>query len=135
MKSLRTLCVCGPFAVVVLAAFLAALYPRPAAKGSGITKANFNLIVEGMTQEDVEEIFGCPPGDYTNGDGLSFRCCGSSGIRREDWTGYEGDIDIEFSREDGKVVYKSFRNTAIWPKPTWLDRIKGLFQAVFSANL
>jgi hypothetical protein len=68
-----------------------------------------------MSQEEVEEIFGCPPGDYTNGQALSVRVLG---IRRQIWTGYGGDINVEFSREDGKVVDKSFMKTALWPKPT-----------------
>lgn len=93
-----------------------------------ITKANFDLIVEGMTQEDVEEIFGCPPGDYTNGQATSMRCgIGVRGIRKEIWTGLEGDIEVDFSRADGKVVHKYFAETIIFPKPTWLDRIKALF--------
>src|SRR5713101_6739091 len=107
MKLLRRICFCGPLVVVLLAGFLAALSLRSAAKSSGITKANFDLIVEGMTQEDVEEIFGCPPGDYTNGQAISFRCgMGVAGIRKEIWTGYGGDIEVEFSTDDGKVVDK-----------------------------
>jgi hypothetical protein len=131
---LRRICFCGPLAVVLVAGFLAASYPRPAAKGSGITRANFDRIVEGMTQQDVEEIFGCPPGDYTNGESISFRWHIRSYIRKKTWTGYEGDIDVQFSREDGKVVDKFFMETALWPKPTWLDRIKGLCHDVFSAG-
>src|SRR6266568_1233520 len=101
MKLLRRICFCGPLAVVLLAGFLAASYPRPAPKGSGITKANFDLIVKGMTQEEVEEIFACPPGDYTNGQAFSARCgMESPSFRKESWTGYGGDIDIEFSRSD-----------------------------------
>jgi hypothetical protein len=135
MKSLRRICFCAPLAVVLLAGVLAALYSRPAAKGSGITKANFDRIVEGMSQEDVEEIFGCPPGDYTNGQALSFRCgIGIIGIRKKVWTGYGGDIEVNFRKEDGKVVDKFFMETALWPKPTWIDRIKGLFQDAFSAG-
>ena len=132
MKLLRRLCFCGPLAVVLLAGLLAALYPRPDAKGSGITKVNFDRIVKGMPQEDVEEIFGCPPGDYTNGESISFRGHIRSYIRKETWTGYDGDIDVQFSREDGKVVDKFFLETRLWPKPTWLDRIKGLFQNALS---
>jgi hypothetical protein len=128
MKLLRRICFCVPLAVILLAGFLAALYPRPAS-GSGITKANFDLIVEGMTQVDVEEIFGCPPGDYTNGQAFSFRCgVGVVGIRKDIWTGYGGDIEVNFRKEDGKVVDKFFMETALWPKPTWLDRIKRLFR-------
>jgi hypothetical protein len=135
MKSLRRICFCGPLAVVLVAGFLAASYPRPAVKGSGITKANFDLIAEGMTQRDVEEIFGCPPGDYTKGQAFSFRCgVGVVGIRKEIWTGYGGDTEVEFSRSDGKVVDKFFMETALWPKPTWFDRINGLFKDAFSAG-
>ena len=135
MKFLRRISFCGPLAVVLAACFLAAFSPRPAAKGSGITKANFDLIVKGMTQEEVEEIFACPPGDYTNGQAFSARCgMESPSFRKEIWTGYGGDIDIEFSRSDGKVVDKFFKETSLWRKPTWLDRIKRLFQDAFSAG-
>ena len=73
MKVLGPICYFGLPAFTVLVG-LATLSLRPAAKGSGITKANFDLIVKGMTQEYVEEIFGCPTGDYTNGESSSFRC-------------------------------------------------------------
>jgi hypothetical protein len=135
-KLLRRICFCGPLAFVLLAGFLAASYPRPAAKGSGITKANFDLIVEGMTQEEVEKILGCPPGVYTNGDAISST---SSGMaiqfnRHELWFGYGGAIFVEFSSEGEKVVDKGYADTLLFPKPTWLDRIKGLFQDAFSAG-
>jgi hypothetical protein len=94
-----------------------------------ITKTNFDKIAAGMTQEDVEEIFGCPPGDYTNGQAVNVRCgIGVRGIRQSCWIGYEGDIDVEFSRKDGKVVGKHFMETWLLEKPALLDRMKGLLR-------
>ena len=58
---------------------------------------------------------------------------GVIGIRKEIWTGYDGDIDVEFSKEDGKVIDKYYKKTSIWPKPTWLERIKRPFVEAFSA--
>jgi hypothetical protein len=66
-------CVCGLLAGLVLTVFLAGLSSPQKVTGLGITKANFDLIEYGMTQEDVEKIFGCPPGyyaTYTNGVGI-----------------------------------------------------------------
>jgi hypothetical protein len=129
MKALRTICFCALLVVVLLAGFLIALSARTQAKGSKITKANFDLIIEGMTQEAVEEVFACPPGDYTNGEALCLRCGVSSPrVRKEIWTGYEGDIEVEFSRKDGKVVDKCFAKPEIFPNPTLLDRITDFFQ-------
>jgi hypothetical protein len=56
------------------------------------------------------------------------------GIRKKVWTGYGGDIEVNFRKEDGKVVDKFFMETALWPRPTWFDRIKGLCHDVFSAG-
>ncbi len=135
MKSLRSSCLYGLLTVVLLVGFLAALSPRTQRKGSKITKANFDLIAKGMPQEEVEEIFACPPGDYTNGEAASWRCgIPSLRVRKEIWIGYGGDIEVEFSREDDKVVDKCFVETLIFPKPTLLDRIRGFFQQVISSD-
>jgi hypothetical protein len=131
-KLLQRICLCGPLAIVLLAGFLSVW--RPAAKGSGINKANFDLIEEGMTQKEVEHIFGCPPGDYTNGEALCFRPLFSSdAIREEIWTGYDGDIDVEFSMKDGKVINKHYGETSIY-RSTWLDRIKRFCLDAFSVD-
>jgi hypothetical protein len=96
---------------------------------------NLDLIVNGMTQADVEEIFGCPPGDYTNGEALSWRCgIGSPTFRKKIWTGYGGDIEVNFRKDDGKAVDKFYMETRLWRRPTWIDRIKGLFKDAFSAG-
>jgi hypothetical protein len=52
---------------------------------------------------------------------------GSPSVRKEIWTGYGGDIEVEFSRKDGKVVDKCFVETHIFPKPTLLDLIRKFF--------
>ena len=128
MNASRRNLLSAALAVLLLAGFLAVLRARPAGLSSGINKANFDLIEEGMTQKDVEEIFGCPPGDYTNGQAVPWRCGLVVGMRQEFWIGYEGDIDVEFRKKDGTVVDKHFIETWIRPKPTWLDRIRGFFQ-------
>jgi hypothetical protein len=135
MNASRRNLLSAALAVLLLAGFLAPLRARPAALSSGITKANFDLIVEGMTQQDVEEIFGCPPGDYTNGEARSLRYgIAIISIRKETWTGYGGDIEVEFREDDGKVVDKFYMETKLWRKTTWLDRIKGLCHDLFSAG-
>lgn len=126
MNYLRSVGFCALVAVVFLAALFPALTPRRA-DGSGITKANYDRIVKGMTQDDVEEILDCPPGDYTNGEAISDKCgMPIIGTRQFSWTGYAGDVDVRFSNKDGKVVNKNFMKTFLIPKPTWLERIKNL---------
>ncbi len=122
MKALAISCVCGLLAGVVLTAWLSVLSSWQNVKGLGITKANFDLIVEGMTREDVEKIFGCPPGDYSNGQAM---IGGNIKQAPPDWIGYGGTIWVQFS-EDGKVIQKQYRETYIF-KRTWLERIKRIF--------
>jgi hypothetical protein len=70
-----------PFMIAVILGVLAMLPPRP-----GVTKARFNRIEKGMTQADVEEIFG----QIAKG-----RAKGSDGVELEGiyyWTADDGSI-------------------------------------------
>jgi hypothetical protein len=51
------------FLAAGLAGTLLVFFPR-----DPITQANCDRIREGMTQGDLETIFGVPPGNYTTGD-------------------------------------------------------------------
>src|SRR4051812_46918236 len=84
----------------VVGAIGAAMTHEPA--GSGITESNFNRLVVGMTEEDVERVLGCPSGDYTDQTALNFRCgLGAYGIQRQVWIGRRITIETEFREEDG----------------------------------
>jgi hypothetical protein len=114
-------CVCGLLAGVVLTFFLSVLSSPQDVTGSGITKDNFDLIVVGMTREDVRKIFGCPPGNYTNevpqiAGGAHLL---SPGVRF--WIGYGGTVCIGFSADD-KVIWKEYGKTYL--NPTWFERLK-----------
>src|SRR5262245_22947693 len=109
-------------ATAAVATAVVILRPEPA--GTGITEANFDRIEEGMTQEDVERIVGCPPGDYTEGRAINFRCgLGVVGIRCEAWVGYKGTILLDFREGDGRLERKVFTQTFIRPQESWFDRI------------
>ena len=58
----RRLLVVGALALLGLAGVLLAwLTPRP---GAGITQENSERIREGMTEQEVEAVLGCPAGNY-----------------------------------------------------------------------
>jgi hypothetical protein len=62
MRRRRLLLGAGLLAIAGLAGLLVALLiPRP---GDGITEANFGRLRQGMTESEVETVFGCPPGNY-----------------------------------------------------------------------
>jgi hypothetical protein len=89
MRKRRLLLIASlPLAVAVIVGVLAMMPPRP-----GVTKINFDRIEEGMTLQEVEQIFG-KPGRYT-------------------WGGYHWQAD------DGAKVFVVFGNSA-GPK-TWQD--------------
>jgi hypothetical protein len=76
--------------------------------GAGITAANYDRIAEGMTDEEVTTILGCPPGDYTD-DGWCRGLCdmGVVGQRRERWMGRTVMIELVFVEADGHLADKS----------------------------
>lgn len=96
-------------------------------KGAGITQANCDRLVEGMTQDEVEFILNCPPGDYTDGRAMFFRCgMRVSGLVDTEWIGLQGTVWATFREADGRLVDKIFLDTYLWPPPNLLDRVKRL---------
>jgi hypothetical protein len=83
---------------LLLVGYVQALSARHATRGSGITKANFDLIVQGMTQEDVEHILG------ERGKGW----ISSGKMQGKAWITEEALIEVFFSRANGMVVTKHF---------------------------
>lgn len=80
----------------------------------------------GMTQQQVEEAYGVPPGDYSSRsdqDRPKERRSRRPDLRREEWVG-EGSGAIVYFGPDGKVA-----DFEIWTSPTnppgltWRDRL------------
>src|SRR5438874_7970559 len=73
----------------------------PQHRRSGITQENFERIKEGMTEEEVEEILGGPPGTYTDRPIIVFE----SGVMfRRWWVGEEGIVTIEVTFDEPQRV-------------------------------
>jgi len=100
------------------------LYP-----GRRIDSGGFNDIQDGMTENEVEAILGCPPGDYTysipllrpkvtHKNAIHSRIAGSGTGGTQRWIGPVADITVSFDK-DGKVVRKS-----ITESPSLLEEVK-----------
>ena len=83
--------------------------------GPGVTKANFDLIKDGMTSEEVEAVFGRPPNHRQVFPGEQILP-----TRSYDWWGRGDDALAEIVFDDDRVIGK------IWqPSPeSLLDRIR-----------
>jgi hypothetical protein len=105
------------FLLVVVAAVAVAAYVRwlhLADSAHRVTLDAAERVCAGMTQREVEDIFGVPPGDYSSQpgtvhpEGLPKR---PPDLRREDWTADEGGTVVYFD-EDGRVV-----DRIVWVAP------------------
>jgi hypothetical protein len=108
MKRLAIIAVL-PLTVAVILGVLAMLPPRP-----GVTKANFDRIEIGMTQEDVEAILGSSELHHRGG-----LLSGRTAIRWNSWVGADGaTVDITF------LNYAVERSTWTESKETLTDKIR-----------
>ncbi len=123
-RRLSTWCGVGLAATAGVVA-MATLGPRYT--GSGITRANYDCIAEGMTEAEVAAILGCPAGDYTGGRAMNFRCGMGVpfGLREQVWVGGNATILVHFREQDDRLAYKVFLKTYLWPEQSWFDRVKG----------
>jgi hypothetical protein len=109
--------------LIVLAVFVAALWlagwvfwTRPVGPGQRINPHTVLRVRPGMTQEQIEAIFGAPPGDYSSemrghqAKGLPQR---PPELRREDWTADEGGAVVYFGA-DGRV-----KDAVLWTEPNY----------------
>lgn len=92
----------------------------------------FDRIAEGMTQEEVEEILGFPPGEYRSSPG--FMLVGPGHIQKpaEEWTKSpyslkvwyfdEGHVEVIFDR-DGEVAGKYWQADN-YNQPGLMDRLR-----------
>src|SRR5688572_18885031 len=62
--------------LLLVSAVAGFLLLSPPEKGSQITKTNAERLRKGMTQKEVEDILGCPPGDYVTREEVFFLATG-----------------------------------------------------------
>jgi hypothetical protein len=130
MERRRLILVAASFCLVAIVFWW--LWPTP-----GITSANCNRIKEGMTDEQVDAIFGRPEGYYCSPDAPVFMYVGSFGVEdmprwREGakvkvWYNDSGIARVLFDR-NGLVVGKAWSDNPSVAKRNWVaklwDRIK-----------
>src|SRR5262249_59202506 len=90
-----------------------------------INRAAYELLREGMTQAEVEAIFGVPPGDYASVDlfvAPADRYLFPREFRAQEWLSDEGCVGIAF-RPDGTVAVKHFARVSVATQHPKLNRI------------
>jgi hypothetical protein len=92
-----------------------------------ITQESFDRIAVGMMEQEVEEIIGGPPGDYSPFLPTWTRVVEVAGDNHQSWVGEELIIHVGFD-SDGRVVDKGEGFILEYmPKPTWVDRVRTWF--------
>jgi hypothetical protein len=96
------------------------------APGRFIDREHFARIKKGMTQAEVEAIFGVPPGVYTKKQHFFFDMRSLSmlgpGERVATWTGDQGWVDVVFD-EHGAVESSQFEQGTQLRGPSYLEQI------------
>jgi hypothetical protein len=124
----RLLLGAGALALLGIAGPVALLIPRP---GAGITRENYERIGKGMTEAEVEDALGCPPGDYTGGRyappaylpagvGLLIPDLNDPDFKWPkvaQWVGQDLAIEVWFAPDD-RVAVAVCRE--VFPVPGWL---------------
>jgi hypothetical protein len=108
----------APAMLMTLYAVAKALRP-----GAGIRAGNYLELHEGMTEEEVETLFGCPAGNY-GGTSPIFRLSMPPSAKRviKTWVGYEVAVRVVFV--DGRVATHEMRLAE--PPVSWQDRLRRL---------
>ncbi len=91
-------------AVLIAAVYFGRLYL--AGSGPRVNPHTAMKVRLGMTQSEVERIFGAPPGDYSSGptaDQVQAPADRRPDLRREDWMTEEGGTVVYFG-PDGRVA-------------------------------
>jgi outer membrane protein assembly factor BamE (lipoprotein component of BamABCDE complex) len=125
----RRVVLLGAGVLALLACDLAiwATLPRP-----GITKGNYGRLKEGMTRQEVQDILGCPPGDY-NGTvrdreyayAFLSHAITLSSPKQEFWIGERVAVMAEFDQQ-GKLFQKGLYEFPGRGILTHLRRLLGL---------
>jgi hypothetical protein len=110
--------------LAVLLVLVGILVPLVMPRPSRVTRANYERIEMGMTQAQVEEILGGPPGDYSTVptdyhaggpmdivvDMEELKAAPKSGLHQDgSWFGDEGNVSVGYL--DGKALCKTFTPT------------------------
>jgi hypothetical protein len=94
------------FAILSAGLVLVFLLRPTAGPRSGINRENFDRVNEGMTETEVETIFGCPPGNYSRRPVIVF----IEGVMlRRWWVSDDAVITIELSPDDDNDFGKPWR--------------------------
>jgi hypothetical protein len=117
-------------AVSVPAALEVHAYRQKLARGRLIDQDHCDRIAEGMTQAQVEDILGGPPGDFCTESVLWFEPAYSmasamegQGVRFECWSGNEGQIVVAFDGQ-GVVRRRDFDLGLRFPQPSVAERVR-----------
>ena len=107
----RALFVIAGLTLAMISGFVGLLFLLP---DPPVSTARFAKVQKGMTQAEVEELLGGPPGDYQTGRGsgmfvIDFLSPGDS-VSKE-WTGDDGVALVAFDRS-GRVVTCQFFESA-----------------------
>ena len=96
--------------------------------GPRIDQGSFEKIQTGMTQQEVENLIGCSPGNY-NGRWRIFHDGGLEGSddRYKEWVGQEMAI-LVWLDGDGKVSRKESLSLGMTRRDSFLDRLRRLLR-------
>jgi hypothetical protein len=126
MKRRRLIITFAVFCLVAMVVWW--LWPAP-----GITRSNCDRIKQGMSEPEVDVLFGCPAGDYCTPGSPIFHYVGSVPVldmprwreatKVKIWYVDSGETRVLFDRS-GQVVGKAWiANPGFVDKPTWFTRI------------
>ena len=90
-----------------------------------INEESVKLIQEGMTQADVQAVFGVPPGDYSNG-GIPIYSRDSDWLEpvdRKEWIGDAVAVEVFFDSA-GKVLHVYQNQVAQFPDESLPTRVR-----------
>jgi hypothetical protein len=116
-------------ALVLAALLLVALPFSQPRRPVPINQTDFDLVFEGMSKTEVEELLGGPPGDYTNGSCFALDIYGGGVLMKKglmmEWRGDRGIIQIGFDKNNN-VLWKRFVEVGTIRKPHLFERLLAL---------
>jgi hypothetical protein len=126
-KQRKLILAVGVLAVAVVAVPLGLhVWGQRPGPGRFIDREHCDRIEKGMKQEDVEAIFGVPPGMYTKKQLLFWNTRAyekfGSGERLELWTGDQGRAEVVFD-DQNTVLSRNFAKGSERPKPSMLQQV------------
>jgi hypothetical protein len=94
-----------------------------------INGEGFDQITAGMTQREVEEILGGPPGDYTEYREVSWpvQTVLEDGLWFKSWVSDDGWFEVAFNTTDDLVAHKHFYEPENLNQRPWRGRVRRAF--------